>query len=313
MIFSGPVRPPEIRSRTTGALVWDRVMTIVLETPDIDGLGEAVAALRQWQYEGAPMQLHPGDVGWYWRYGTEATAGAVRTWSRDGRILAVGLLDGPGLLRMTLAPEARRDPELARRLVADVTEPARGVLPAGRANVEAPADALLRELLGAEGWKLDEPWQPLHRDLTDPVPDPGVRIEETAPERAEEWAAVLRSAFRGSTFTAERWHAMAGGAPYAEARSLTAYDGAGTAVAVITVWSAGPGRPGLIEPLGTHPDHRGHGYGRATTLAAASALRDLGASSAVVNTPSSYTGAVATYRSAGFRPGPEIHDRYREA
>jgi hypothetical protein len=43
------------------------------------------------------MQLHPGDVGWFWRFGAEATAAAARTWSRDGRILAVGLLDGPTL------------------------------------------------------------------------------------------------------------------------------------------------------------------------------------------------------------------------
>jgi len=39
------------------------------------------------------MQLHPGDLGWFWRFGAEATAAAVRTSSRDGQILAVGLLD----------------------------------------------------------------------------------------------------------------------------------------------------------------------------------------------------------------------------
>ncbi|GAA3795472.1 hypothetical protein GCM10022206_39050 [Streptomyces chiangmaiensis] len=55
------------------------------------------------------MQLHPGDLGWFWRFGAEATAAAVRTWSRDGQILAVGLLDGPELLRLTIAPDAHRD------------------------------------------------------------------------------------------------------------------------------------------------------------------------------------------------------------
>jgi hypothetical protein len=47
-------------------------------------LGEAVRVLREWQYDRAPVQLHPGDLGWYWRFGAEATGAAVRTWSRDG-------------------------------------------------------------------------------------------------------------------------------------------------------------------------------------------------------------------------------------
>jgi ribosomal protein S18 acetylase RimI-like enzyme len=65
--------------------------------------------------------------------------------------------------------------------------------------------------------------------------------------------------------------------------------------------------------MGVHQDHRGHGYGRAISVAAAAALRTLGSSSAIVCTPSSNVGAVATYASAGFRPLPEVRDRYRDA
>lgn len=288
-------------------------MTIVLGTPSIDGLSEAAGALREWQSDKAPMQLHPGDLGWFQRFGAETAAAAVRTWSRDGRILAVGLLDGPDLLRMTTAPEAMQDEELARQLAADIIEPARGVLPAGKVNVEAPKDALVQHLLAESGWGTDEPWTPLRRDLTEPVEDPGVRIELVGPEQASERAAVHRAAFEGSTFTDERWHAMAAGALYADARCLLAYDDQGNAVAAVTVWSAGPGRPGLIEPMGAHRDHRGRGYGKAICVAAAAALRDLGSSSVIVSTPSSNVGGVAAYRSAGFEPLPEVRDRYRDA
>jgi len=288
-------------------------MAIVLGTPGVDGLGAAVGVLREWQHDGAPMQLHPGDLGWFWRFGAEATAAAVRTWSRDGRVLAVGLLDEPELLRLTIAPDARRDEELARRLVEDVTEPGRGVLPEGRVNVEAPSDALFQDLLFEEGWHVDEPWTPLRRELTEPVADPGVRVEVAGPEQAHVRAAVQRAAFDGSTFTDERWRAMAAGTPYADARCLVAYDEAGNAVAAATVWSAGPGRPGLLEPMGVHRDHRGHGHGKAITVAAAAALRELGSSSAMVCTPSANVGAVATYESAGFQPLPEVRDRYRDA
>jgi ribosomal protein S18 acetylase RimI-like enzyme len=284
----------------------------VLGEPDAGGLGEAVHALRKWQYDGAPVQLHPGDVGWFWRFGAAATAAAVRTWRRDGRILAVGLLDGPGLLRLAIAPDAVRDEELARRLVEDVTEPGRGVLPAGKPRVEARSGGAVQDLLCADGWHAGEAWTPLCRDLTEPVGDPGVRIEVIGPARAHVQVAVLRAAFDRSTFTGERWHAMASGAPHADARCLVAHDDRDHAVAAVTVWSAGPGRPGLLEPMGVHREHRGRGHGTAITLAAAAALRELGSSSAVVATPSANVGGVATYRSAGFRQLPEVRDLCRD-
>ena len=86
------------------------------------------------------------------------------------------------------------------------------------------------------------------------------------------------------------------------------YDDQDNAVATVTVWSAGPDRPGLLEPMGVHRDHRGHGHGTAICLAAAATLRSLGASSALVATPSANEGGVATYAAAGFRRLPEVTD-----
>jgi len=288
-------------------------VSIVLSRPGVDGLSEAVRVLREWQYDGAPMQLHPGDLGWHWRFGAEATAAAVRTWSRDGQVLAVGLLDSPGLLRLAIAPEAQHDEDLAPQMVADVTQPERGVLPRGNAYIEARFGALLPGLLFDDGWDADEPWTPLHRDLAEPVEDCGLRIEVTSPEQAHVRAAVQRAAFDRSTFTDARWHAMAAGSPYADARCLVAYDDQDTAVAAATVWSAGPARPGLLEPMGVHREHRGHGYGTAITVAAAAALRELGSSSAIVCTESANVSAVATYKSAGFQQLPDLRDLRRSA
>jgi len=288
-------------------------MTIVLSKPGVDGLSEAVCALREWQHDEAPLQLHPGDLGWFWQAGAEATAAAVRTWSRDGRILAVGLLDAPDLVRLTTAPDAQQDEELARQLVVDMAEPERGVLPAGKAYVEAPMGALVRDLLFEAGWNADEPWTLLRCDLTEPVKDPGVRIEVIGPEQAHVRAAVHRASFGSPKFTDQRWHVMAAGLAYADARCLVAYDDQDNAVAAVTVWSAGVGKPGLLEPMGVHQDHRGHGYGTAISVAAAAALQQLGSSSALVGTPNSYVGAVATYESAGFKRLPERLDISRAA
>jgi GNAT superfamily N-acetyltransferase len=291
-------------------------MADVLSRPEAAALAEVVEALRGWQYDGAPVQLHPGDVGWYQRFGADAAAAAVRCWRRDGRILAVGLLDGPGLVRLGIAPDARDDQELVDEMVADLTDPSHGVLPAGEGAVEVRAGTLLRSALVGAGWTDDEPWTPLSRDLAEPVGEGSLRIEVIGPGRAQPEQVrarveVHRAAFERSTFTVEHWRAMAAGPAYADARCLLGYDERGRAVAAATVWSAGPGRPGLLEPVGVHRDHRGHGYGTAITLAAAATLRRLGSSSATVCTPSAHVRAVATYQSAGFRRRPDVRDLRR--
>ena len=273
-------------------------MPITLSTPGPDELTRAVRALADWQREGGPAQLHPGDVGWFWRFGGSETAAAVRTWSRDGRVLALGLLDPP-VLRVGIDPAADDDAELARAMLADVSVPERGVL-ASDGTIESRGGAAFRRLLSDEGWRAGEPWTPLRRNLTTPVEDGGLRVEVIGPERAAERVHVQRSAFEGSTFTEQRWREMAEGPLYRDARCLVAYDDAGVPVAAVTVWSAGVGRPGLLEPMGVHREHRGRGYGRAICLAAAGVLRELGASSATVCTPSANVAAVATYASAGY-------------
>lgn len=106
---------------------------------------------------------------------------------------------------------------------------------------------------------------------------------------------------------------MAAGLPYTDARCLLGYDDQGVEVAGVTVWSSGPGKPGLLEPKGIHAEHRGRGYGMMICVAAAAELKKLGSSSALVCTPSSLAAAVATYKSAGFQQLPERLDRSPEA
>jgi GNAT superfamily N-acetyltransferase len=279
-----------------------------MESPDAASLDEVVEALASWQHDGAPLQLHPGDLGWHWRFGAQALAEAVRVWRRKEEILAVAFVDSPGLIRMAIAPLADRDDDLAQQIMADISNPALGVLPPGEAIVEARFGTAFRELLRENEWVADEPWTPLCRDLTEAVEPCGLRIEIVGPNHVQERVAVQRASFRGSTFTVERWRTMAAGSPYRHARCLIGYDAADDAVAAVTVWSAGQGRPGLLEPMGVHPDHRRRGYGTAITVAAAAALRDMGSSSATVCTRSSNVGAVAAYASAGFKRLPDVTD-----
>ena len=287
-------------------------MAYELKTPAVDELDDVARALRSWQREDAPIQLHPGDLGWHWRLGADVVAAAVRTWSRDGTILAVGLQDSSTVLRMTVAPEVWGDDELARDIVSDLSVPERGVLPDPQSSVEVPDGCRVRDLLSGDRWTSGEAWTPLRLDLNRQVEQTGLQTEVvTTTEQVSECIVVHRSAWGSDRFTTERWHTMAAGRPFADAHCLLARDDRGHAVATVTAWVAGPGRPALLEPLGVHADHRGRGYGAAICLEAAARLRTLGSSSVLVCTPSSLTTAVSTYVAAGFERLPERFDRSR--
>jgi GNAT superfamily N-acetyltransferase len=287
-------------------------------TPDVSRLARVGETLARWQVDGGPVHLHPGDLGWYSLRGAEETASSIRIWADGATPSAIGLLDGPQLLRLAIDPTRRDDAGLAMRIADSVEDPEGGVFAPGQATVEARgADALTRTL-GRQGWQEDEPWIPLRFDLSAPVQPTGTLIETIDEDRAGEWVGVHWSAFRGTplddgvrqTFV-NRWLTMTSG-PFAEAsRNLVAFDENGKAVAVTTVWSAGPGRPGLIEPMGVHRDHRGRGYGVEITRAGAAVLREMGSSSVVVAAEGANSGALATYLAAGFVPAMPVVDMSR--
>lgn len=283
-------------------------MRVELSTPTVDQLASVVADLSSWQQDGLPVQLHPGDLGWAWRFGPVTLARALRVWTLDDVIRAIGFVDEAALIRLAIAAPADHDEGVAQAIASDLEDQTRGILDGPRVSVEARFGTAFRALLASRGWVDGDPWSPLVRDLIEPVNAPGLRVEVVGPERVDDRVAVQRGAFASSTFTAERWREMSQSPAYRQARCLVGYDGQDHAVAAVTVWSAGPGRPGLLEPVGVHRDHRGHGYGAAISVAAAASLRDLGASSAMVATASTNRAAVATYASAGYRPMPEVTD-----
>ncbi|WP_247829094.1 GNAT family N-acetyltransferase [Arthrobacter antioxidans] len=290
-----------------------------MRTPAVDELDQILRVLTQWQCDEGPLHLHPGDLGWHSLRGAAATAAATRVWSSGDTALAIALIDGPQLLRFAMDPARHQDESLARRIVADVGEPATGVLHAGSATIEARGASALAVHLAKEGWVPDEPWTPLHRNLTAPVEAAGLRIDTIEPDRTDEWVSVHWSAFHGTPMPDERrrnfvkgWRAAAEGPFFDSARILALYND-GDAVAVAAVWSAGTGRPGLIEPMGVHQEHRGRGYGTIATRAAAAVLREMGSSSATVCAESSNAGAVSTYLAAGFSAHPQVTDWRRDA
>lgn len=301
-------------------------MSILMTRPAVADLPRIAAELGSWQNEGETLQLHPGDLGWHSLVGAARTAEDLRVWSRNGKMVALGLLDEPSVLRMAMDPAVRDDAELARQIGSDVSNPDAGVLAAGEAVIEARGARSLRKVLSDEGWTAGETWTPFCCDLLGPLPTDRMAraeicVESAGPDQAEDWLSVHWSAFKGAPFgdadkarLLDRWAAAMAGGPFAPlAGHLIARDRRGNAVAVTSVWGIGVGRPGLIEPMGVHRDHRGHGYGVAITVAGAVALREMGSSSAVVAAEDSNLGALATYAAAGFTARQPVADLKRSA
>ena len=249
------------------------------------GAGPALRALCDWTPVDSPGGgLHPGDVGWHLR----SEDAEVLLWTGDGEPVAVGLCDDT-VLRVTVAPGAD----------------------SGALAAEAGRLAGLERVDGLPmpGWGLDpeESWLVLSW-----TPGPvSTRAGSVGAADVADRVLVQRSAFVNSTFTVERWQAMKRSPAGGMAVETLVRTPAGEPAAAATGWFAGVGRCGLLEPVGTHPDHRGRGYGRDAVLGACAALAGRGASAVAVVTPSDNRAAVALYRSAGFAVLRENRDRVR--
>ena len=80
-----------------------------------------------------------------------------------------------------------------------------------------------------------------------------------------------------------------------------------------TAWWAGPGATAILEPVASHRDQRGRGWGVRVVTALVTRLRDLGASGVTVCTPLDYVGAIATYRAAGLHEVEHLRSLVRPA
>ncbi|GAA1055039.1 hypothetical protein GCM10017608_18910 [Agromyces luteolus] len=297
-------------------------MAFTVQTPAAADLPQIADELSSWQTDPWVGHLHTGDLGWRTLLGAEGAAEDLRVWARDGSPVAIGMLDD-GVLRLALDPELVDDEVVATRIARDLGDPRANVFEAGEALVEARGALALRGLLLSDGWVDDELWTPFTLDLSNgldssPFEQAGLRVERAGVDDAETWAAVHWAAFKGTPFEGaprerfiRRWVAMTSGPLADRAHNLIGFDRDGLPVAVTTVWTAGVDEPGLIEPMAVHPDHHGHGYGRAITVAGADALRESGASSANVVAENSNPAAIATYRAAGFTALATVADLRR--
>jgi GNAT superfamily N-acetyltransferase len=173
------------------------------------------------------------------------------------------------------------------------------------------AEPYMIELFEGAGYRLqsDDP-HGMNRYLHDLaiIADPMLPAGFTArpingPDDVPARVEVHRSAFAPSRVTPESYTNVMAAPPYRMDLDWVVQAPDGRLAANCLIWLDESSGCGLVEPVGTHADFRRLGLSRAVCLAALRALRDLGGTSAVVNsyeTPEN-PGPAALYRGLGFR------------
>jgi mycothiol synthase len=99
---------------------------------------------------------------------------------------------------------------------------------------------------------------------------------------------------------------------YDPARELVAETNDGELAAFAVTWYDELNRTGLLEAVGTHPDHQRKGLGKAVVRFAAHHMAAAGMEFAIVANFESNVASGALYRSAGFDPW-HVLDGYEKA
>lgn len=168
------------------------------------------------------------------------------------------------------------------------------------------------------GWEPDgDPPYVINRariaDIPEPVIPDGYSIRPVAGENeAEALAEVHGAAFPGAGWTPELYRHVMTSPGYDPARELVAVTAGGGFAAFAVTWYDDLNRTGLLEAVGTHPDHQQRGLGRAVVQFAAHHMAEAGMEYAIVANFESNSASRALYRSAGFAPWHVI-DSYVKA
>jgi GNAT superfamily N-acetyltransferase len=274
-------------------------------TTDLEAMQRAVQ--RHWTPE---SHWHIGDLAWQ---RPSLPARTVKLWPELDAWAAVS---PPGHLELQAPPDGI---DAVLSWFAEF---------AGERTVTAmDSDKVLLAALVNAGYRevVDEPYfRHCLRRLDDDLPAPrlpdGYRVRATRPDEMAARAAVHRAAWRPkwlgelqvppvdhgdgeSGMTTERYELIASTWPYRCDLDQVVEAPDGSFAASALGWYDEVNRVGLLEPVGTDPRHARKGLGAAVSLACLGAMRDAGATLAVVcpRGDARYPVPRALYHRIGFR------------
>jgi predicted N-acetyltransferase YhbS len=248
---------------------------------------------------------HVGDLAWQRStFPARAPGRPIRLWTAPGgTVLAWGRLGEPAHLDLAVDPAC---PELADEVLGWFAETA--THPDHTVTVTDREPHLIAALIRHRYWRhTDGPCFTLQtRDLAD-LPDPmlpaGYLARPVGPDDLSRRAQSHRAAWQSDLMTDEHYREITRTWPYRRELDWVAEAQDSSFASNCLLWLDEATGTVLMEPVGTHPQHRRRGLARAVCLAALHAARDAGATTAVV-TPRGdpgYPVPALLYRSMGFR------------
>jgi ribosomal protein S18 acetylase RimI-like enzyme len=258
-----------------------------------------------WRRDRTVAQETPGELAWM----TRQHAGHEDEWKRqlwlDGdRVVAWAWIKPPARLFWEVDP---RRPELFAEVFGWFEDGAeeRPLTVGIRAHNSA---AIAAAESGGFVHDPDEPWIRWNARgldaLDEPEVSPGYRLTTMAatPDVAAR-VAVHRAAFHPSRVTEESYARVMAEWPYRPELDCAVVAPDGSFAAFALGWLDAANRTGILEPVGTHPDHRRRGLARAACLFTLRQLRAAGAEIGLVGSRGDLAYPVPTllYESIGFR------------
>lgn len=266
-----------------------------------------------------------GELAWLWGGGLRRKAGAWkhRVWSKGATTLAYGWAFGP---IETIISENERRTEPATliwqthpdtpELLDELLDWFETVVPdAVRKTTARRVDGDALDRLQRHGYVRDDPdapWGMLNVRALDDIEEPslpdGYRtltmrdLRDDANGLARR-VDVHRAAWEPSSLTVEAYEDAMAAWPYRDDLDFVLEADDGTLVASALGWYDEANAVGEFEPVGTHPDYRRRGLGRALLLFGMQRFRDAGATRAIVGCRGdpNYPIPKRLYRSVGFR------------
>lgn len=152
------------------------------------------------------------------------------------------------------------------------------------------------------------------RPLAGAIPEPrlpaGYSIRTLkGPEEIPARVEVHRAAFAPSKMTVEKYEILTDLPHYSYENDVVVVAPDGSFAAFTMCWFDPVGAVGEFEPVGTHPDHRSLGLGKAVNAYGLRRLQELGAYEVIVFSDRKNTASEALYRSVGFRE-LAVHRQY---
>ena len=265
---------------------------------DMQGLAAACARLE------APLaHTHVGDLAWRrYQHLDVLDRVRIRLWTDGtGSLTAWAWVPLPGELDFQVHPEA--DPAVIHSVLEwfEQTEHAPRIT-AWALSTDGRTSAVLRDRGYVQG---DEEWyEHLVYDLSAPpparaLPEGYVVRPIRGEEELEQRVGVHRAAFAPSRVVPESYRNVMRSWPYRSALDHVAVAPDGSFAAFALGWLDEHSAVGVLEPVGTHPDHRRLGLAGAVCTSTLRALHEAGARTCLVY---SYGGSAATslYTGIGF-------------